>query len=432
MKSAPRSRNTRSSSSLPMLRGRDRGIAGVLALLIWSGAGLTVVSAAGGQNQTLRPCPASSPMVADARRELAALGQRIEAIADANQLAAAQRDLRLLLQTPCLAISAESRGSFDTKSVVAFKAWWRDGGRVWVESYLNADAGGRLKNLTLPPDVRDSLIPDDASGSPASPALAGLLCPAKDASCGSESRGFRVRADAFFVSSTDVRLEPCRPGAPPPVETEPCRAEARAGDFARWRNCVHQARPLVPALPWGDLRSPRGGWLSTLRSSDGYRSGDKEVCKRTRRYHIDSGSTYIITSCRPVDADKTAKPRQSVQGGRSSVALVREALWMLLLEPRVTWRQVAAHVEPVPATLRVQRNSVTIPDISGCLVGPSAHAPDIGWSWGEQDKLRGAGRLRLRNPGEVYAVQLLNALEATFEPGQPTESLPPGLQVGGP
>jgi hypothetical protein len=410
--------------------GPRRAIAGALAMLVWSG-GATVAAAAGGPNQTLRPCPSSSPLLADARRDLAALGQRIEAIADASQLAAAQRDLRLLLQTPCLAISAESRGRFETTSVVAFKAWWRDGGRAWVQSYLDADARGRLEYLTLPPDVRDSLIPGDTSGAPAAPALAALLCPAKDAACGSESRGFRVRAEGFFASSTGEGFQPCRLG-PPPMPAEPCRAEGRAGDFARWRACVHEARPVAPALPWGDLRSPRGGWLMIRRSSDGSRDGDKEVCQRTRRYHLDSGSAYVVTSCRPVEGSG-AKPRQTIQGGRASVALVREALWMLLLEDRVTWRLLTAHIQPVPDRLRVQWNTRTAADIGGCTVGPSAHAAEIGWRWGDPDRLRAEGRILVgHEPGETYAAQLLAALEATFEPGQPTESLPPALQVGEP
>jgi hypothetical protein len=176
------------------------------------------------------------------------------------------------------------------------------------------------------------------------------------------------------------------------------------------------------------VRSPRGGWLFTRNDSDSVRGGENEVCQRTRAYHLDTGSAYVIASCRPT-AGATAgqPPRQTVTGGLVPAALLREAVWMSMLADRVTWLQVAAHAEPVPKGLRVQWVSGERALGSGCAYGPGAHAPKIDWRWIDKDKVHGAGTYRVAfDPGHAYAAHLLAVLEATFEEGRPTESLPVG------
>jgi hypothetical protein len=370
------------------------------------------------------PCAPGAAEHASAVADLAALDGRIRAIAGARQLQAAQRDLERLLGSRCFDLSIDTWCGYQTPSVTAFKGWWAAGGHDWVASYLQADARLTFKEIVIPPDVLSSLVPGDQAGPPPGPALARLLCDAGDRGCGAETRGFRRRAELFFGTDRGTIFEDCARRARTAAGADPCAPAAQSRDYPGWRTCVTGERPRVPALPWGELRSPAGGWLVTRRSDDrSLVAGGR--CQRTRFFQVDSGAAYRADHC----PDGAGNP-VTVAGGRVPAPALRELLWMLLLADRVDLRQVQAHHVRVPEGLLPRWPADRPgPDAGECGFGPGAHAVTLSWRWqGARGALaQEAVALGTSQPGPSYAATLLEVVDAAFQPGKPGTALPPAL-----
>jgi hypothetical protein len=357
------------------------------------------------------------------------LDGRIRSVKDAAGLKLAQGELTELLSAPCFAMSAEAPRSHDSASVVAFTSWWRDGGHAWVRSYLEADAQQHLAFVTLAPDVRESLSPGDADfKKPLPPALGELLCPAHALHCGAEARAFRRRAERSFEMGRGTLYQDCARPDPGGEATAARRCDrlARTAGYVGWRDCIEGLRPRRPALPWGDLRSPSAGWLEIDRGEQVARAGQR--CAQTHVFHVESGSAFVVESCAGKAGPASSSGHDTVIAGRVPGGLLRESLWMLLLADRVTLLQTSEHSVQVPKGLatrwpvgRVER------PLSGCAMGPSAHAPVISWRWSGASTV--ADRFRTDgSPGSAYAALLVDVLIASFDDLPPSQPLPSALR----
>ena len=151
-------------------------------------------------------------------------------------------------------------------------------GEIWIRSYLHLGKGAGAE-VILPPTYWLLLT---RRTSPLSKAVGPFFCPPKELSCGAETRSYRRRYEIFNRkrNETDGR-----------EDGEPCLRVAKSSSYPRWRTCLEEHRPLVPALPLGEMRAPNAGWL-VLRDSVNARG-----CARSRAYDVVTGSAYIVERC---------------------------------------------------------------------------------------------------------------------------------------
>jgi hypothetical protein len=362
---------------------------------------------------TVGACRPEDRAFAEASRALAALSTQVDAVADREGLAAAQDKLAQLLATPCFARSTEESRSFRTESVVAFKTWWKGGGAAWVRAYLHG-APALRRAIVVPPDVRPSIALEDAKGGAAPHRLAAWACSWRDSACSAETAAWRDRATRFFDAKAPAAAERAR-------ETDvACAEPAARHDYLAWRACVAGRARRVPALPAGDIRAPRSGWL-VLRGPSA-----KAGCTETNAYHLETGAAYRAEPC-----GHGAAP--TMKAGRVSPEGAREALWMLLLAPEVADAQTASEIVPLPPGMEpVWPQGEGSGFMPGSTFSGSAHAVSIGWSWldGDRTLVGGAFVMPGRTPGEEYEGSLVEALDASFVPGSAPVAPPPALGSG--
>jgi hypothetical protein len=380
-------------------------------------------SPASQSRRSLVPCRADSLELIAARSALAAIDARIDALTPTQPLDPLRADLRALLASRCLVMSAEARGVPGTKSHRAFRAWWQAGGRRWVDSYLSADFKGRMNRIVIPPEAPASLVPGDSDGVTADATVTRLMCPADAPACGAEARGFRRRAEMFFSSADSDRFT--SPYNPPASNTRFCLKEAKTSNYATWRECLDVHRPTLPAVPLGDLRNLQGGWLVVHK----YAPPASEQCVRTDFLHVDSGSVYEADSCRPTKSAKgTPFTPRGRRAGHVLEAALRETLWMLILSDLVTHRQIDGWVVEVPKNLTPAWPAGRDIAVSGFVpVGPT-HKTNLHWSWQASTAILAKGSFDLgASFGGTYAAMLFDVLLAGFEAVPPKEPLPDAL-----
>jgi hypothetical protein len=366
-------------------------------------------------------CPGPEQRAASA--ELVALGQRVRRLDDVAGLAEVIADLTRIARSRCFALSMEDpKGIPSTSSRRALQAWWTRGGESWLRSYLEADEQLRFKNVVLPPEISPSIIPGDASETEVSPALAQLLCSPADSACGAEARGFWRRAELFFATRASGRFsDPCRDATSDKPRVDPCAKAVSAGGYKAWRRCLDGQRDRTADLPLGDTRAPKGGWVIIEREGDD-REGLAPNCRRIRFFHVDSGSAYRTDSC-PTDSKPT------VVAGRVSTPVLRETLWMLLLEKYVRFRQRESQLMSLPPGLvptlpikAVGEGEIEEGVAGGCAFGV-VHDTTLKWRWKGSRQADGEFRLA-SSPGGAYAESLLDVLNSGFEPVTPSQPLP--------
>jgi hypothetical protein len=356
---------------------------------------------------SLRACPAGTPELAAAQARLAEFSARVAAQDGTAKGDALAGELGQLLASRCFALSAESPRAGPRGP--AFVPWWQAGGREWAQSYLKADASGRLASVVLPPDVPPALFPEGATK--ASGVLKELACPPGEAACGAEAREFRRRAELFFTTARDQAFE--QPHNPPASPADLCAREATSGKYVTWRSCIELHRPLVPVLPTGELRSPSTGWLVVQAPAEGR-------CTRLRFFHVDSGSTQALEVC-PAQASAAAVREVPAETGRVSATTLRETLLMLLLSDKVVPAQPSAWRVLLPKGLTPAWPPQADMGVSGSVPGRSPHSTRIRWRWSDGALAPAQGSFDLGwDPGGTYASMLLDVLSAglVHEPGK--------------
>jgi hypothetical protein len=359
------------------------------------------------------PCQQQSDLHA-AKQAVDNLAAQVGRLAGQKDLELIQVQMAKLLGSKCFAMSAENARWFDTKSVAAFRRWWKDGGELWIRSYLHLGKGAGAE-VILPPDVGASLDTDTSEGGPLSKGVRSLLCPSKELSCGAETRSYRRRFEIFNRkrNETDDR-----------EDSEPCVSVAKSTRYPQWRTCLEEHRPLVPSLPVGEMRAPNTGWL-ILRDSVNARG-----CDRARAYDVATGSAYIVERCGLRGGGMSVAGRnshsQTLSTGTVSREALREALWMLLLMSQVSLRQVDVYSVSLPKGIApAWPDSEHASTVERSWVAAVSDAVAVSWTWIEGGKSVADGALCKTGcaPGQEYA----SALISVFESGLNSEVHPQPL-----
>jgi hypothetical protein len=262
----------------------------------------TCLTAAGpaAADEVSRPCRPGTPAHDAARQALDGLDGDIRKLAPGADPAPLARRVRSLGEQACFRI----RGGLvvDAKSGLALRIWWEDGGQSAVAAALSL--GGKEPYVWVAPDVRRALTRETSPGH----RLSSLLCPADDRSCGRETDGWRLRAEAALERAARVRnlesegiretlVDWKRPGRP---TSDDCPAYARQAprrrQLARYQHCLDVTATRSPAFPIGRVKKPTAGWLVVSG-----RRGHYDFCDELRAFDLGPGEARV--------AGRTSKKR---------------------------------------------------------------------------------------------------------------------------
>jgi hypothetical protein len=395
------------------------------------------------EGRVVSRCVEGSAAQKDAIDKLQRLDQRIRGLADTTPVAQPLGELYALLKTECFLAAAETNRIPKPDTTRSLKEWWTKGfGGDWLSTFLVVPQLGAIDRLrphiALPPDARKTL---DLEGHRDHP-LSTLLCPTSDAACGGETRGWRRRAEKAFDAhrktgrhDTGRRFdEPWH--EPSPVEvSDKCDEESSDANgperYQRWRACVETARPKRIALPLGDVKSPKTGWLIVAG-----RRGHYEFCDTVRAYDLKTGAAFIHDSCSELalhadgkidrDATDTARVRR-VQAGVVPVENLREVVWMLLLRGEVEDVQLNAEYYPLPDGVTpqgtVRRDDESMDSVSAWSTGQTT----LTWRWIPETGPVFVGDVTWPasyDAADDHAVTLLEVAEAGFVERCPPRQAP--------
>ncbi|HEY7170391.1 MAG TPA: hypothetical protein VH417_06055 [Vicinamibacterales bacterium] len=395
--------------------------------------------------QVVTPCAESSDAVERAGERLQQLGRRIEALDNGEPVASTVAALHDLLKSNCFAAAAETTRVPNPDSVMSLKEWWTGGGEDWLGSFLGLPRYGPIEdlvpNVIVPPDARKTLTLEGHGDHP----LKALLCSVADKACGSETRGWQVRAADYFERRTftgsDRRPSVTeRPATGPNATSQSCAEQASEAmpqeRYQRWRNCVEAARPRRSALPLGSFKAPDRGWLVVAG-----RRGHYEFCDTTRAFDLQTGAAFIYESCSAlvllpdgqVDRQATNLRRvEHVSAGTVSTANLREAVWMLLLRGEAEEVQVRAEAFPLPPGL-TPRFTTPVEDASWQGVGAwfNTGQTSLTWRWAPEDAAPALiGELTWPDSddaAESHAAFLLDVTEEGMVAGCASRRTPPPI-----
>jgi hypothetical protein len=406
------------------------------------------------EGRVVTRCADGSAPQKEASDKLQQLDERIQELADSAPVANAVGELHELLKTECFLAAAETNRIPNPDTTRSLKEWWLDGyGRDWLESLLVVSKQGSIDHLApyigVPPDARKTLNLEAHRTHP----LSTLLCATSDATCGRETRGWRVRAEESFEAhratgqhdgshirggwrapSFDEVSERC---AENPLsgeegfdeeESDKKASGVKASDadmsqrYQPWRACVERARPKQVALPLGDFKAPQTGWLVIAG-----RRGHYQFCDTVRAYHLGTGAAFIDDSCSAlellsdgqVDGAATNKGRtRRVTAGVVPAQNLREALWMLLLRGETEEVQLHTAFYPLPDGITPQ---VTVRRDEDGLAGPSMWSNTaqtfLTWRWIPETGPVFAGDMTWPNSYDAadnHAAALLHVAEEGF------------------
>ena len=367
----------------------------------------------------VRCAPTTAPTRA-ARRALVAFQRRLLSATDDALVGPLLADFHALLKTECFHAAAEISRLPHPDSALAFKDWWRSGGQAWLFSYVEVPLLGNARDpqphVVGPPDVRKTLT----SASSDHP-LRTLLCPVTSASCGAETRGWALRADAFFERFPQ---SPPHEQAVKVVASEEiakaCTASTN-GEYGEWRACVESSRVRRVALPLTPVQAPTSGWLIVSG-----RRGHYEFCDDTTAFDVATGAMIRTESCSSlalrrdgsVDRGRTAQGRRiRTVAGRVNTENLREALWMILLRGETERVQLQAAYYPVPSGMEFTRFTRSRPDERIDPVWFSTSWGALTWEWIRAGDETIAGELlwpESFDAAEAHATSLLMIAEASL------------------
>lgn len=317
-------------------------------------------------NETLRRCAKDSAAHVSAERGLRELDVAVERLGPADSPGPSVETLYNLLKTECFWMASESLRLPKPDSVQSLQEWWRSGGESWLAAYLELPMLGLVEALqphvVLPPDTRKTLSADTAPQHP----LRRFLCDEADLSCGSETQGWVLRAEAAFETHHDLGKFDNAPrqfstdplvrsqDASTACDTRDASAQSR-GDYSRWRACIEGQRPTRTALPLGRFRAPSDGWLIV----EG-RRGHYDFCDSVSAFNLKTGGTFVFESCSglallrdgSVDRDATNRARKErAFSGVVDIGDLREAAWMMMFRGETEQIQLRSETYPLPADM---------------------------------------------------------------------------------
>ncbi len=380
-----------------------------------------------------------TPGTAEAERARHSLDS-LQASIEIGDLPAATAGVRALLASRCYRAATTLAPVLEFSHPLALRDWWHAGGRRWLEAQLEPPLGGSAGSLrervVFPPTPRRVLLLETS----ARDALAPLLCPAADDTCGRETAGWVERARQAFAAHAALQ--------PQPLDLEPTPSPARCEDDLRaegslgwttWTECVASRRRWEWALPLGRFRAPDRGWLVVTG-----RRGHYDFCDGLAAFDLATGAAWIARSCSAlqllpgggVDFEATERSRRpAVEARRVNVSNLREAAWMMLLAAEAEQALLTAEYVPLPAGLEPEGAEESASFVQGGGWWGSTDQTTLGWDWlTPAGQALAAGTLTWPHSAatpEAHAAALLRITELGMEPSCPP-SAPPPLAPGAP
>jgi hypothetical protein len=415
-----------------------RKVALIVAVAVVGTAAAVPVAA----EEVVRPCRVGSPVHVAATQAVAALDADIRKLAPAADPASLMKRIEELGQQTCFRIGGGL--SADAKSGLSLRTWWEAGGHAVATGVLAM--GGSDPKVWIVPDARRALTREAAPGHRLTP----LLCPGADETCGRETDGWRLRAEAALERAARARTPDDghfrmtlsdweRERAPTFDDCEGYAGKAlRRQQLARYRNCLTVAARTAIVFPIGRIRKPTEGWLVVSG-----RRGHYAFCDEVSAFDLATGAAYHVASCGGLDltggggvdhraTDASRKPER--RRGTVSLDEIREAAWMLLQLGELDEDVVTEGFgEALPKGIAVVDDGVgTHGSFGGGHIVTSAQT-SLHWRVTGVPRQLGSGRVTwprdLNDDAEAYATELLEVAEASFSPGCPPAT-PPGALVG--
>lgn len=249
-------------------------------------------------------CGESTPAYEQAKARLERLDKRIQELKSADPPARVAGELRDLLRTECFLPAVETDRIPKPDTALSLKEWWTTaGGGDWLESFLELPRLGPVDSLkphvVVRADARKTLDLDAHRQHP----LSTLLCPLVDSACGAETRGWRLRADAYFeahralgsnIGPTDDEPQKRGPGDVSEQCADKMSSTQTGQRYQDWRDCIEMAGPKRVALPLGEFKAPTTGWVVITG-----RRGHYDFCDTTRAYNLTTGPRSSTIAARP-------------------------------------------------------------------------------------------------------------------------------------
>jgi hypothetical protein len=413
-----------------------QAVAAAIAIAVIAG---TRVAAA---REIIRPCRAGTPAHDAAAKALDALDADIRKLGPASDPAPLMKRLQALGDQQCFRIVGGL--SADAKSGLALRTWWEDGGHAVAAGAL--ELGGKDPIVWVAPDVRRALTRETA----ADHRLVPLLCPAYDESCGRDTDGWRLRAEAALERAARARhaqgegfrqtLADWKRERPPTDDDCPAYARKAPGrrKLASFQECLDATAGRSPTFPIGRVKKPLAGWLVVSG-----RRGHYAFCDELRAFDLATGSTYRVASCSglalmsggAVDhraTDGARKPDR--ERGLVSLDEIREAAWMLLQLGELD-KDVRTHgfgqAPPEDLPLEREDNEERTFGIGMGSISMSSGQTQLTWRVTAAGRELGGGTITwprdLNDDAEAYATELLDVAEHSFMPGCPPAAPPAAL-----
>ncbi|WP_342375003.1 hypothetical protein NVS55_27285 [Myxococcus stipitatus] len=391
------------------------------------------------------PCPHSTPEWTAAQERLLAFDARLSGLPDEADAQPVEEALRELLKSRCFEMSREERTPASTEKGVppalSLKAWWREGGRAWVESYLELGKPG-VRTVVLPPGVRPALALETAEPTHR---LASLLCSAADSDCAKQMEPWAAGVDAAFArererqeKTTQLTEKIARRCA------QDARKKPARWRYTAWRTCYRASDSYDAQPPVVRMRAPADGWL-VLRG----RRGHYGFCDEVRAYHLGTGTAWVSQSCSElalhedkdrrgaVNAKATDEARVAqVMVGTLALEPLREMARAVLLadEPEGRGRALPTSV-PVPEGYRIEwrerKSGISSVGMGGGAGWFTTAQTRLKWSWFPPERAEPlTGELTWPDssqPMEDLADRLVAAAEETFKQGCPARLVPTAL-----
>lgn len=400
--------------------------------------------------RSIERCASDSPDLDAARAALTALDSAVVHAPRNGNGSSLRTQFVALLGLRCFAPAVEAALPV-VRSVRSFEEWWTRSGRSWLEQYLSPfperNAGDPRRQVILPAAERTLLSQSDL---PRNHPLAPLLCSVSDATCGSGTSAFLVRAEqsfaAFHVASEHeheaMRTPDERAMRDWHQRNTLCARDARRAParsrYQTWYLCIQSHQQTADLFPIDRIRVPESGWIVMTG-----RRGHYHFCDETRAYDLATGAAYIAKSCSglalesdgSVNAQATNDAREeSVVTGRLPLFALRELAWMMLLADTVSPNAPTGDVAILPDNIEpvLPASGELFGTLSGMFVGHSSAQTTVQWSWIVDDRVRKTSEFTypnsLNSAAENHIDELLAVAEAAFEPGCVPALLPQGLR----
>jgi hypothetical protein len=370
------------------------------------------------------PCRADTPEHAEATAAYDALDTLISGLPHDADPKVANAAIAGLLALPCFEVAyVDTNSELVADSGLALTTWWGRGGSAWVDHYLKLwnvdDDRWWWSFVDMPKTLTLDVHPDHA--------LAHWLCPHDDKVCGTETRGWLVRAQTHFELYAKSR-QVNRGASWSASCEEQAAAKPEVDRYDAWVECENAAEAKHQALPLGAFKTPKDGWL-VVRG----RRGHHGFCDEIRIFGLKAGSMFTARSCSrlalrnggSVDQGKTNASRKVVtEASRVPLSNLREAALMILLSNEAqdagTWNGWG---RDIPKGLVAKRGMGGL-GMSG--MGSSGHTT-LRWTYLRKGKVVAGGELQypdnLSNAVKDHAMRLLRLAEASSVEGCAPERL---------